>query len=60
MGFRCLMFGCQDPLSSYSLVFSVFLCQWACLSCVLRACEMFGETIRNILSVVVIECYGVV
>ena len=32
----------------YILVFSVLLCKWICLSCVLRVCELSGETIHNV------------
>ena len=41
----------------------VLPCQWICLFCVLRVCELFGETIRNVFGCVhyfVVECDGVV
>ena len=37
--------------------------QWICLFCVLRVCELFGETIRNVFGCscyFVVECYGCV
>ena len=38
----------------YILLFCVLLCWCICLSCVLRVCELFGETIRNMFCVVAI------
>ena len=40
----------------------VLLCQWICLFCVLRVCELFGETIPNTFGCVcyfVVKCDGV-
>ena len=41
----------------FILVCFVLPCQWICLFCVLRVCELFGETIRNMFGCV---CYFVV
>ena len=45
----------------YILVICALLCWCICLSCVLRVCELFGETIRNVFGCgcyFVAECYG--
>ena len=45
----------------YILVLYLLLCQWICLFCVLRVCELFGKTIRNVFGgscYFVGECYG--
>ena len=47
----------------YILVFCVLLCWCICLSCVLRVCELFGETMCNMFwcgCYFVVECYGCV
>ena len=41
----------------------MLLCQWICLFCVLRVCELFAETIRTMFGGVCywfVECDGVV
>ena len=48
--FYCLL----DLRSGECDVWFVFLCQWICLFCVFRVCELFGDTIRNMLGVFVI------
>ena len=45
----------------YILVFCVLLCQWICLFCGFDGlCELFGETIRNVFVIFVVECDAVV
>ena len=47
----------------YIHVFCAWLCWCICLSYVLRVCELFGETIRNMFwcdCYFVVECYGCV
>ena len=43
--------------SECNVVCFVLPCQWICLFCVLRVCELFGETIRNMFECV---CYFLV
>ena len=38
----------------YPWILCVALLNWICLTCVLSVCELFGETIRNMLGVVVV------
>ena len=47
----------------YILVLCALFCWCICLACVLRVCELFGDTIRNVFGCgcyFVAECYGCV
>ena len=65
----CLMFNLSGPCEllfcgeCYVLVLCALLCWCICLSCVLRVCELFSETIHNNFGCgcyFVVVCYGCV
>ena len=67
MCFRCLIFSLSGPCELFyclldlrsgecNIVCFVLPCQWICLFCVLRVCELFGETIRNMYIKPYINC----
>ena len=61
--FYFVFYSLLDLRSSECNVVSLYVSLLMCLFCVLRVCELFGETIRNVFGCscyFVVECYGCV